>query len=89
MKLSLNDVNEEDRGVVAPCGIICLGCDVHMHEGLQAAKTIIEIWEGFNLRDVAVLAGLKAQDVCDTLDTLSEYVARREEGGNGVRIPWS
>jgi len=81
MKLSLNEVNEEDRGVIAPCGIICLGCDVHMHESLQAAKTIIDIWEGFNLRDVAALAGLKGQDVCDTLDTLSEFVARREEAG--------
>ena len=81
MKLSLNDVNEEDRGVIAPCGIICLGCDVHMHESLQAAKTIIEIWEGFNLPDVAVLAGLKSQEVCNTLETLREYVDRREKAG--------
>ncbi|MFW6126049.1 MAG: DUF3795 domain-containing protein [Chloroflexota bacterium] len=81
MKLSLNDVNEEDRGVVSPCGIICLGCDAHTHEGLQAAKTLGEIWEGFNLPDVAVLAGLKTQDVCSTLETLREYVVRQEKTG--------
>ncbi len=81
MKLNLNDVNEEDRGVIAPCGIICLGCDVHLQESLQAAKTIIKIWEGFNLPDVAVLVGLKAQEVCNTLDTLGEYVVRREKAG--------
>ena len=81
MKLILNDVNEEDRGLIAPCGIICLGCDVHMNESLQAAKTIIKIWEGFNLPDVAVLAGLKSQEVCNTLETLREYVDRREKAG--------
>jgi len=81
MELSLNEVNEEDRGVIAPCGIICLGCEVHKDESLQAAKTIIEIWEGFNLPDVSAVVGMKAQDVNNTLVTLREYVARREKAG--------
>ena len=70
MKLALKDVNEEDRGVIAPCGIICLGCDFHQDESLQAAKRIIEIWEGINLPDISGLVGLKAQEIIDTCDDL-------------------
>jgi hypothetical protein len=81
VELALKDVNEEDRGVVAPCGIICLGCDGHQDESLQAAKRVIEIWEGMNLPDVSVLAGLKAQEIIDTLKTLKEYVDRKEKTG--------
>lgn len=81
MKLALKDVNEEDRGVIAPCGIICLGCDGHQDESLEAAKRVIEIWEGMNLPDVSGLVGLKAQEIIDTLKTLKEYVDRREKTG--------
>jgi hypothetical protein len=81
LKLALKDVNEEDRGVIAPCGIICLGCDFHQEESLQAAKRVIEIWEGFNLPDISGLIGLKAQEILDTLKTLREYVDRREKAG--------
>ena len=81
MKLALKDVNEEDRGVIAPCGIICLGCDGYQDESLQAAKKVIEIWEGMNLPDVSVLAGMKAQEIIDTLKTLRVYVDRKEKGG--------
>jgi hypothetical protein len=81
VKLALKDVNEEDRGVIAPCGIICLGCDVHQDESLEAAKRVIEIWEGMNLPDVSGLVGMKAQEILDTLKTLKEYVDRREKTG--------
>jgi hypothetical protein len=81
VKLSLRDVNEEDRGVIATCGIICLGCDGHQDESLEAAKRVIEIWEGMNLPDMAGLVGLKAQEITDTLKTLKEYVDRREKAG--------
>jgi hypothetical protein len=43
-----------------------------------AAKKIIEIWEGFNLADVAVLAGLTSQEVSTTIDTLRRFVEHRE-----------
>ena len=81
VKLALKDVKEEDRGVIAPCGIICLGCDGHQDESLQAAKRVIEIWEGMNLPDVSGLAGMKSQEVIDTLKTLKEYVDKKEKGG--------
>jgi len=81
MRLTLDDVSEDDRGVVAPCGIICLGCEIHRDESLEAAKTIIKIWEGFNLPDVSAVVGLKAQDVNNTLETLREYVEKRGKAG--------
>ena len=52
MKLSLESVKEEDRTLLAPCGIICAGCDVCTNESVEDAKKIIEIWEGFNLTTI-------------------------------------
>jgi len=43
MKLSLAAVNEGDLGLLAPCGIICAGCDWHTNESSKAVKTIIQI----------------------------------------------
>jgi hypothetical protein len=75
MKLMLNDVKEEDRGIIAPCGIICAGCDWHTKESHNAAKTVIEIWEGHNLPDVALLLGLNSQEILNTIKTLKEFAA--------------
>ncbi len=74
MKLALTDVNEEDRGLLGPCGIICAGCDWYTNESSEAAKTVIEIWEGHNLSDVSILKGLRPQDVLATIETLKKYV---------------
>ena len=74
MKLSLTDVNEEDRGFLGPCGIICAGCDWHTNESSEAAKTVVQIWEGHNFADVAVLKDLNSQDVLGTIKTLKKYV---------------
>ena len=43
MSLKLNDVAKQDRGAIAPCGIICLGCDLLLDEGLDAAKVVVNI----------------------------------------------
>ena len=47
MSLKLEEVNDEDRGLLSPCGILCLGCDTHLGEGIEAAKKLVDIWEGF------------------------------------------
>ncbi len=74
MDLSLSDVKEEDRGAVAPCGIICAGCDWHIGESAKAAESIIEIWEGHNLADVAILKGMHSEDILTTIKALKQYV---------------
>lgn len=81
MKLTLHDVKEEDRGALSPCGIICLGCDVYTNESFEAAKKIISIWKGFNLADVAILAGLNTQEVVTVINILNKFVELREKGG--------
>lgn len=81
MKLGISDVKEEDRGVVAPCGIVCLGCDIHLGEGLEAAKKVVTIWKGLNLEDVAPVAGLKGDQVRDTISTLERFIELREKAG--------
>jgi hypothetical protein len=79
MKLSLTDIAEEDRGLLSPCGIICGGCDVYTNESVEAAKTIVQIWEGFNLADVAMAAGLISQEVLTIINNLRKFIKHREE----------
>ena len=81
MELSLSDITEEDRGLIAPCGIICAGCDWYTNESGEAAKKIIQIWEGHKLADVAIIKGLNSQnvqldsqDVLAAIKTLKQYV---------------
>jgi hypothetical protein len=74
MKLSLTDINEDDSGLLGPCGIICAGCDWHTDESSDAAKTVIQIWEGHNLADVAILNGLNSQDIMATIKTLKNML---------------
>ena len=79
MKLSLTDVAEEDQGLISPCGIVCGGCDVCTNESVEAAQTIIQIWEGFNLADVSVVAGLTSQEILAIISNLRKFVKHREE----------
>ena len=80
-KLSLDDVKPEDRGILGPCGIVCLACDMHKDESLEAAKTLVKIWEGFNLPDVSAVLGLETREVEDTLNTLHKFIKMKEEEG--------
>ena len=55
------------------------GCDVCTNESVEAAKKIIEIWEGFNLADVPMLSGLTSQEILSTIDKLKKYVNHGEK----------
>ncbi len=81
MKLKLDNVKEEDKGILAPCGIICLGCDTHIGEGLDAAKNLKEIWEASNLRDAGIAIGLDLKEINTTLETISKYIEKSGRGG--------
>ena len=80
MNLKLEDVKEEDRGILAPCGIICLGCDTYIGEGLEAAKTLKSIWEGSNIQDISMTIGLNPDEIKITLETISKYIKASEKG---------
>jgi hypothetical protein len=80
MSLKLNDVKEEDRGILAPCGILCLGCDTYLGEGVEAAKKVVEIWEGWNMEDVGPILGLESRAIRTTLKTLNKYIDMNKRG---------
>ena len=80
MSLKLEDVKKEDRGILAPCGILCLGCDTHMGEGVEAAKKLVEIWEGWNIEDIGPVLGLELKGIQSTLKTLHMYIDMNKEG---------
>ncbi len=80
MKLSLNDVKSEDRGILSPCGIACLGCDSHLGEGLQTAKKLKAIWDGSNFLDTATVMRLSPEEVKTSIKILDSFIISGERG---------
>ncbi len=74
MNLKLADIKEEDRGILAPCGILCLGCDTCTGESLEAAKKLKNIWEGGNIKDTAIAIGIDQNEIKTSLETLKKYI---------------
>ncbi len=80
MSLNISEVNEEDRGSLSPCGILCLGCDTHLGEGIEAANKLVEMWEGWNMLDVGPVLGLNEKGIKTTLKTLKKYIKAGSRG---------
>jgi len=80
MSLKINDVKDEDKGILSPCGILCLGCDTHLGEGVEAAKKIKEIWDGWNMLDVGPVLGMNEKNIKATLKTLNTYIKSAKKG---------
>ncbi|MCK4380194.1 MAG: DUF3795 domain-containing protein [Candidatus Lokiarchaeota archaeon] len=80
MSLKLEDVKEEDRGILAPCGIVCLGCDIYIGEGLEAAKKLKSIWEGGNMKDTSIAIGLNPKEINVTLETINKFIKASDKG---------
>ena len=81
MQINLQDVPEKDRGILSPCGIACLGCELHREESLEAAKTLVKIWNGWNMEDGAGAIGLKIVEVSQVLEILEKFIKYRDENG--------
>ena len=80
MNLKLDDVKAEDRGLLAPCGILCLGCDMHIGDAIEASKTLQKIWEGWNIVDVGPILGLNLKGIKSTLKTLKSFIKANKKG---------
>ena len=80
MSLKLEDVKDEERGILAPCGILCLGCDYHVGDAVEAAKTLQKIWEGWNMVDIGELMGLNRKGINTTLKTLKKFINVNKRG---------
>ena len=81
MYLSLDQIKEEDQGIISPCGIVCLGCDSFQDESLKAAQTVVRIWRGMNLPDTSLAFNIEAEAITSTLETLEKIIEQREKAG--------
>ncbi|MHA1492127.1 MAG: DUF3795 domain-containing protein [Promethearchaeota archaeon] len=81
MSFKLDDVQEADRGLLAPCGILCLGCDSFIGEGFDAAEKLKEIWEGSNIMDVGPMLGLNAKGIKETFKSLDAFIKATKKQG--------
>ena len=80
INLELDDVKEEDIGLLSPCGVLCLGCDYHVGEALEAARKLYTIWDGWNILDVGSLVGLNSKGIKTTLKTLKTFLRVNKNG---------
>ena len=80
MKLTINDINEEDRGILSPCGIACIGCDSHTGEGFKAANDLKKIWEGSNILDISSIMHIKIEEIETTFKVLTTFIKSGELG---------
>ncbi len=80
MSLKLEEVKDEDRGILAPCGILCLGCDNLIGEGIEAAKKLQSVWEGGNFLDVGQAMGFNSKGISTTLKTLKKFIKMNKRG---------
>ena len=80
MSLKLEKVKEEDRGILSPCGILCLGCDTHLGEGIEAAKKVVDVWEGWNMLDVGPVLGLNEKGIKTTIKIMKKYIKMGKMG---------
>ena len=80
LHLKLEDVKEEDRGKLAPCGILCIGCDTYVGESIEAAKKLVEIWESWNMKDTGPMLGLDLEGIEVTLKTLKTFIKSGKRG---------
>jgi hypothetical protein len=80
LSLKLETINEEDKGILSPCGILCLGCDSHTGEGVEAAKKLLEILEGFNFLDVGIGFGFSVKEIRTTLKVLEKFSKMGKRG---------
>jgi len=81
MQISIEDVPVEDRTILSPCGIVCLGCEKQLEESLYAARSLVNIWTGWNMGDVAAGFGITFPEVNQTIDILKKFIKNREENG--------
>lgn len=79
--------------MIAPCGVTCVGCDFYIGDGVEAAKKILQIWEGWNMMDISRTLGFNAKNIKITLKTLKKYLIKNKNrcpgchnGGKGTKV---
>ena len=73
-KLDPNELSENEKHLIAPCGIYCGACDILLGKSKNLAKEMYRILDGFNMADVGPLAmGIERERVVDFLNILQNW----------------
>ncbi len=73
-KLDPNELNEGEKGLIAPCGIYCGACDLFWGHSRNLAREMYRILNGFNMADIGPLAmGIERERVVDFLNILQNW----------------
>jgi hypothetical protein len=72
--LDPNELAENEKGLIAPCGIYCGACDLLLGNSRNLAKELYRILNGFNMADIGALAmGIERERVADFLNILQNW----------------
>ena len=75
------ELSDEERHLIAPCGIYCGACDLLLGNSRNLAREMHRILHGFNMADVGpFIMGIDHEKVLEFLNTLDKW-------GQGKRCP--
>ncbi len=72
---------EEEKRLIAPCGIYCGACDIFLGKSMHLARELHRILDGFNLTDVAPFV-LEAEQ-----EQARDFLAILKKWGSGKQCP--
>jgi len=72
--LERDKLTENEKCLIAPCGIYCGACDILLGNTRNLAKEMYRIMDGFNMADVGPLAmGIERERIVDFLNILQKW----------------
>jgi hypothetical protein len=79
--LDRHKMTEQEKHLIAPCGIYCGACDIFLGRSRDLAKELHRITSGFNFADVGpFFMGMEQERILDFLNILDTW-------GRGDRCP--
>lgn len=72
--LHRDEVSDEEKSLIAPCGIYCGACDIFLGRSRELARELHRIMNGFNFADVGpFFMGIERQQILAFLDMLEKW----------------
>ncbi len=70
--LDRDKLSTEETYLIAPCGIYCGACDSFLGKSTKLAQELHRILDGFNIADIAPIAGFEQQRMVEFLNLLEQ-----------------
>ena len=74
-------LDEEEKRLIATCGIYCGACDIFLGKSRHLAKELVRILDGFNFTDVASIM-LEAEQ-----EQIKDFLAILKKWSSGTQCP--